>query len=332
MGKKHTLEYIKNYFKENNCELLENYYSNAHIKMKYKCSCGNESTITFNDFQQGRRCRECWRKRTSEKQKHTFEYIKSYFKKHNCKLLETEYINARKKLKYKCSCANISFISFDSFRRGSRCSKCKGKKVAEKQKHTFEYINKYFEDRECILLDNLYINCETKLKYKCSCENISEISFSNFRKGRRCSKCGYEKASKTNSGSNNYKWNMDRSYVKLRLKIANLCSNIIRNTIKSTGNKKNIKSELLLGYTREDLLKHLEKDPLFDNWSKDSFNYHIDHILPIKAFVENGVVDPSIINSFDNIRILSKKENLNKNGKYNKQELENFLEKKGIIL
>lgn len=59
-GKKRlTFEYIQQYFKLNSCELLEKEYTNAHVKMKYICGCGNKSEINFNHFQQGRRCQKC---------------------------------------------------------------------------------------------------------------------------------------------------------------------------------------------------------------------------------------------------------------------------------
>jgi hypothetical protein len=36
-NKKHSLEYIKNYFKDNNCILLEQKYKNSTTNMKYIC-------------------------------------------------------------------------------------------------------------------------------------------------------------------------------------------------------------------------------------------------------------------------------------------------------
>lgn len=52
MGKKLTYEFVKNYFKEQDCELLETEYKNCDTKMKYRCKCGNESTIIFSNFKE----------------------------------------------------------------------------------------------------------------------------------------------------------------------------------------------------------------------------------------------------------------------------------------
>lgn len=40
----------------------------------------------------------------------TFNYVKEYFIKEECELLETEYINAKTKMKYICKCGNESSI------------------------------------------------------------------------------------------------------------------------------------------------------------------------------------------------------------------------------
>ena len=50
MTKKLTYEYVKNYFIEQNCVLLETEYkSNKNLS----CYCGNKSEITFNSFHRG---------------------------------------------------------------------------------------------------------------------------------------------------------------------------------------------------------------------------------------------------------------------------------------
>lgn len=59
------------------------------------------------------------------------------------------------------------------------------------------YIKKYFEDNGCVLLSTEYISNRIKLNYQCECGNLSEISFSNFKKGGRCDKCGLNKRKKS---------------------------------------------------------------------------------------------------------------------------------------
>jgi hypothetical protein len=187
--KKLTFEYVKQYFKDNGCELLETEYINNSTKMKYKCSCGNISYIAFSHFKNGSRCKKCGNKKIREKKQLSYEYVYTFFKDRGSELLEDTYINAHHKMTYRCTCGNISGISFNDFKYGKRCMKC-----SENEKLTFEHVKQYFEDHGCYLLEKEYINCRTKMKYRCLCGNISEIDFNHFQQGNRCLKCsGSEK-------------------------------------------------------------------------------------------------------------------------------------------
>lgn len=187
MGKKKlSYEYVYNFFKNNDCELLENEYINCDTKIKYRCKCGNISYIRFNDFRQGQRCMEC-----SGNKQLTYEYVVNYFMDNNCELLENEYKNNRTKMKYRCECGNISYITFYNFQIGKRCKKCAGL-----EKLSYEYVKQYFIDHGCKLLEDSYINNHTKMKYECSCGNISRITFHNFQNEHRCKVCSESKAEK----------------------------------------------------------------------------------------------------------------------------------------
>ena len=193
MGKRLTIEYARQCFLDEGCELLETEYKNNHTKMRYRCSCGNESYICFANFRQGQRCRKC-----CGSEKITFEFAKQFFKDNDCELLETEYKNSKTKMRYKCSCGDISYINFNNFRQGKRCKKCGIEKRVKKQKHTFKSVEQLFEDEGCILLETEYINVKTKMRYICNCGDISYTTFSCFSDGNRCKKCGYKKAGEKN--------------------------------------------------------------------------------------------------------------------------------------
>ncbi len=198
MRKKLTYEYVKNYFKKQGCELLEEEHKNAHHKMKYICNCGKENKISFANFKKGQRCKKCGGKKSANQRKYTFEFIYNYFKEQGCELLEKEYINSHAKMKYRCSCGNISKIKFGHFKNGHRCKNCCGL-----EKHLYSYIYDYFKNQGCELLEKNYINAHLKMKYRCNCGDIDKINFANFQNERRCKKCGYKKI----SGENHWAYN-----------------------------------------------------------------------------------------------------------------------------
>ena len=177
---KHTIEYVKDCFKERGYTLSSTKYVNANSKLKYLCTNGHTTEITFNSFQRGRGCMKC-----SGNEKYTIEYIRDYFKDQGCELLSDKYVNCKSKLKYKCNNGHIRKVTFDTFKNsGNNCRKCSGC-----EKHAIEYVRDYFKERGCTLLSTTYVNVVSKLKYVCENDHKAEISFSNFQRGKRCRYC-----------------------------------------------------------------------------------------------------------------------------------------------
>jgi len=122
--RKLTIEYVRKYFENHGCKLVDVKYINAHTPMKYICKCGNRAEIRFNDFQRGTRCVKCGDEKRANTRKLPIEYVKQYFEDRDCKLLDTEYINNGTRMRYICKCGNGSMITFNHFREGRRCKKC----------------------------------------------------------------------------------------------------------------------------------------------------------------------------------------------------------------
>ena len=114
-----TYQYVFDYFKSKDCELLEDHYINNSTDMKYKCKCGNITYIDFNHFRNAKGCMEC-----EGNKKFTYEFVKQSFETIGYKLLETEYINDATKMKYECDKGHIRYTTFNNFRQGYRCRRC----------------------------------------------------------------------------------------------------------------------------------------------------------------------------------------------------------------
>lgn len=248
--------------------------------------------------------------------KKTQEEIDKLFLDNNCKCISI-YKNSKVKISYICSCGNKSEIFLSNFISGNRCMECSGNK-----KFTQEYIEQYFKDNRCELL-SIYKNKDSVLNYKCCCGNISKICFNSFKNGNRCKKCGIEKR----SGDRHHNYNLDRKQIKDNKKYAKISRRLLEHTLNKSGKEKIYNTEKYLGYSQKDLMGHLQKDPLFNKWEKDSYNYHIDHIIPVSKFVKEGITDTKIINNLDNLQILSKKENLSKKDNCTEEDFQNYISK-----
>lgn len=317
---KHTLEYVGQYFLDNNCVLLEKEYVNANTLMKYRCSFGHISKIRFGNFQQGVGCRQCGREESSL----TLEYVYNCFKEEGCELLEEEYINNKTKMKYRCICGDISEIQFSNFQQGQRCFKCGHRRKGEKRRLLFEYVDSVFEKNNCKLLEDKYVNSRTKMKYRCACGDLSEICFNCCYNGIRCAEC----AIKENSGENHYRWIKDRVLFEENKRFKQKCCGMLRKTLKKTYQKKTDRTHLMLGYYPEDLKRYIYGHL---NWKnvKDS-RWHLDHIFPIQAFLDYNIKDIKLINCLENLQPLGYRENISKSDNYNKDEFESWLKEKKV--
>lgn len=285
LSRKLTYEYVYNYFKEQNCELLETEYINSNTKMKYRCKCMNISKINFNSFKNGRRCLKCSIIRRKEKRKHSYKYIKNIIESTGYILLSTQYKNANEKIKIRCKNDHEYEVTFASFQVGRRCRKCAGK-----EKYTYKYIYNYFKEQECELLETEYKNIATLMKYRCKNNHITKTRFNRFLQGDRCRKCWDE----NNTGENHSNWNHNREEIKI--------SRRIRKTFKKSWIKNN-----------------LQQDPNYNNYIIDTSKFHIDHIIPVSLFskfvIEYNLDEQEVknaINKKENLQLLTKEDNMTK--------------------
>jgi hypothetical protein len=145
---KFSYEYVYQYFKEHGCELLETEYVNNNTKMRFKCSCGNESyRIRFSTFSKGARCDECKRKRLSKASRiYTLEEVSNIFKERGCTLLEDDYKNTKQLLHYICKCGAEHSIRLTNFKdQGNSCPECKRKALSGENHYLY---NPHLTDAE----------------------------------------------------------------------------------------------------------------------------------------------------------------------------------------
>jgi hypothetical protein len=116
------------------------------------------------------------------------------------------------------------------------------------------------------------------------------------------------KLSAAGQGERNSRFNPNRELVRARLKAQRFMRDCIRRLLVN----KSSSSAGLLGYTKGDLIAHLER--LFEPgmaWSNYG-EWHIDHKRSVADFVANGVTDPLIVCALDNLQPLWRRENMSK--------------------
>lgn len=322
MPKKLTQEQVVEIFAGKGCELLDKYEGNQ-ISMSYKCKCGNITKTSLIGFRNSDGCRQC--SGPNIDRKYTYEYVKNYFAKEGCELLEEVYTKSVLPLRYKCKCGTISHMDFGNFLRGRRCQTCKGIFNSEKFRTKDDDIRQVCEENGCKFLRSFIKNGRIRIEYKCKCDNVAEAYLSNYKRFPNCKKCGSAKI----SGDKCHMYDPDREAVALRKKFRKICGQHIKRYMEATGNKKTRHTHELLGYTPKRLQEHILNHP---DYEKCKDNYHVDHIFPLKAFMDYGIFDLKLINRLDNLRPMPGNENLLKSDYYDINEFEVWLNEKAGIL
>lgn len=119
-------------FRAAGCTPLTENVATNDVKVKYIAQCGHENEITYGHFMQGsgRICASC-----SRSIRYKYDYVREMFENADCELLEKEYVNCKKPMRYIAKCGHESVISFDVFLNApsatKRCRLCHKKTYHE---------------------------------------------------------------------------------------------------------------------------------------------------------------------------------------------------------
>ncbi|MBJ2228504.1 hypothetical protein JFT67_05545 [Pseudomonas simiae] len=87
---------------------------------------------------------------------------------------------------------------------------------------------------------------------------------------------------------------------------------LLHRTLEAAMGKKDGRTVDILGYTASDFASHIERQFVRGMTWANYGKWHIDHIVPISAFVAKGETDPAVVNCLSNLRPLWAFENLSK--------------------
>ena len=112
------IEFIRESFIRYGYVLISKEYVNAFSKLNYICPAGHYGSITWNNWQQGKRCSTCAGKNINIK------FVKFEFEKEGYICTSKEYINSTTYLTYICPNGHVGSTTWSNWQQGARCSKC----------------------------------------------------------------------------------------------------------------------------------------------------------------------------------------------------------------
>jgi len=191
--KKLTIEYIKNFIKENHFgfKLLSDNYIDITNPLLIKCSKGHVFERSFYDIKRNILCDIC-KKENNIKQRNE-EILETLKKKHPEAKLISKYTGYKKKFKIQCEKGHIFDIELNNFRSGKWCKQC------NKPDITIDYINSFIKDKyngKC--LNENFISQIYLMTFNCKKNHTFKRTWQSVRSGRWCTHYDCAKAFKPN--------------------------------------------------------------------------------------------------------------------------------------
>lgn len=152
-SRKLSYDYVKTFIEKEGYSLISKEYKNNNTKLELICDKGHNIQMTFGNFQRGNRCKICATKKNIDKQRHSYEYVKSFIKSIGYTLIDEKYVRNSDKLKIRCDKGHEISTSFKNLLKGNRCPECgvishgeeKIKQILERENISFE-IQYTFKD------------------------------------------------------------------------------------------------------------------------------------------------------------------------------------------
>lgn len=226
MIKKLNIEFIKSSFLKEGYVLPEDWkYVNSHTKIPYVCSKGHKSSISWNSWKSGSRCKYCIHNMPSS------EDVRAEFAKEGHVISEdwkyVEYVDSMTKIPYVCSKGHKNITRWFTWKGGHRCKYC------SQNGPSSEDVRASFLREGCVISEDWsYANNCSKIPYVCSNGHEHSISWNSWSKGHHCKHCNLiiSNIRKTNSmrlsfTREGYILSKDWKYVNAHTTIPYVCSN-----------------------------------------------------------------------------------------------------------
>lgn len=191
---------------------LSKTFNGMHDDLEFECTSCSESFLRRPIVLKKDRvtiCRDCSYKRHGNGLKYSYNEVYNIFKDGGCMLLSRDYKSNKQKLEYICECGEESTIALSNFMYGQRCNKCKLVKQANSKRTPYEDIKQFFEDYDCTLLSEKFINSNLDLIYKCSCGEVAKTRWARFYRSTHkcCADCAQKLGTEKIKGENHPFWN-----------------------------------------------------------------------------------------------------------------------------
>jgi len=183
------------------CDYCQNIFTKTYLDYIYenekaiihKDCCKNcksiktkESNLLVYGVDNVNKLKEIGEKISNKNTKYNYDLIKCMFEEKGLILVSKSYNKIHDKLEYICpkhiQCGIQKITLADFINRDVGCIYCSLEIRSSKRRLGFKYVKDIFKSKDCLLLEDKYINTNTKMKYIClkHPDNIQENTLNTF--------------------------------------------------------------------------------------------------------------------------------------------------------
>ncbi|MBW2995407.1 zinc-ribbon domain-containing protein [Candidatus Woesearchaeota archaeon] len=185
----HLMKEMQAIARERGGKCLSKGYISTHTKLEWQCSKGHIWRATPSKIKMGKWCPKCYDLKRGGSQRLSIDEMQAIARERGGKCLSKVYINAITKLEWKCAKGHIWEAIPASIKVGRWCPICAIKKVADLKRLPIEKMHELAKAKGGECLSDVYINSQTKIKWKCNKGHIWNATPSDIKNGNWCPFC-----------------------------------------------------------------------------------------------------------------------------------------------
>jgi len=184
-----TIEEMQKRAREKGGECLSKKYVDIHTKLKWMCNKGHTWKAKPMYIKKGTWCPTCAHIKLIDSLRLTIEEMQAIAGEKGGECLSNEYVDIHTKLKWMCNKGHTWKAKPLYIKKGTWCPTCGHIRTSDSHRLTIEEMQAIAREKGGECLSEKYVDCNTKLKWRCSKGHEWEARPSSARRGHWCPIC-----------------------------------------------------------------------------------------------------------------------------------------------